>query len=177
MKKLMIILAVVASCMFTSCEKETWSEGDPAYEHVYYIGFEDWGNFKNNVAFSVKQGETIAVPVQFHSERIRNYDVVTFFYVSGTAVLGTDYQIVDENGSSMTPDSNGAFSLNWPKAVKGVKKIYIKALNGNTGTFTLQTFDPNAAEAISYTNTLNNSTNDYEVHSFTQNYKVTVTIE
>lgn len=177
MKRIMIILVAIASCMFTSCEKESWSEGDPAYEHVYYFGFEDWGKFKNDVTFSVNQGETLAIPVQFHSERVRNYDVVTYYYIGGSAVLGTDFQIVDENGTTISPDSNGAFPMNWPQAVKGVKNIYVEALNGNIGSFNVFTFDPNSAEEISYTNTLNNATNDYEVHAFTQNYKVAVTIK
>lgn len=180
MKKIMIILLALVPFFFAGCEGEDWSDGDPALEHVYYFGFEDWGKYKNDVKFTVNRGEMLAIPVQFHSERVRSYDVVAFYYVAGDAQRGTDYQIVDENGSVLTPDSNGAFTMVWPQAVKSVKNIYVKALNGSVGNFLVQTFDPNAAVPISNTDvstTINNATEDYEVRAFSQNYKVTVTIQ
>lgn len=179
MKKLLILLisVIAASGLFVSCEKDTWSEGDPAYEHVYYFGFQNWADLKNSVKINVNRGDTVGIPVQFFSERVRSYDVVAYYYVAGAAVRGVDYEIVDQSGAVLSPDANGAFSVNWPQAIKGVKRIYVKALNGSTGSLLVQTFDPNSAEPISYTNTMNNATTDYEVHAFTQNYKVTVTIK
>jgi hypothetical protein len=180
MKKLLFIFIALVSAILFSCEKETWSEGDPAMEHVYYYGFENWGTYKNDLKFTVNRGATLLVPVQFHSERVRAYDVTTYYYVAGTAVRGTDYQIVDESGSVLQPDANGAFAMNWPEAVKGVKNIYVKALNGAAGTFTLLTYNPNAEIPISNTDvstTTNNLTEDYEVRAFSQNYKVAVTIK
>jgi len=180
MKKILLAFMVLVPFIFTNCKKDPWNNGDPAYEHIYYYGFENWGNLKNDVKYNVSRGTTLAIPVQFQSERVRSYDVNTFYYVAGTAVRGTDYQMVDSTGTELTPDSNGAFIMIWPKAVKGVKNIYVKALNGSTGTFLVQTFDPNAAVPISNTDvstTTNNKTDQYEVRAYSQNYKVTVTIK
>ncbi|PXV63037.1 hypothetical protein CLV62_11678 [Dysgonomonas alginatilytica] len=176
MKKILLILLTIAAChTFTSCGDDDWGGGEPAMEHVYYIGFEDWGGWTNDVVFNVKQGEMLTIPIQFHSERVRSYNVVTYYYVSGTLIRGTDYQITDEAGNILQPDANGAFTTDWPQAIKGVKNIYVKALNASVGSFTVHTFDPN--DKISYTNTTNSITKDYEVRSFTQNYKVTVNIK
>ena len=179
MKKLVILFFAIVSVssLFVSCEKDTWADGDPALDHVYYFGFQNWADFKNSVQYDVAQGDTIGIPVQFYSENALSVDVVTYYYVAGDAVRGTDYDIVDENGSVLSPDSNGAFSLTWPLATKGVQRIYVKALNGSTGSFLVQTFDPTDAEGISYTNTMNNAASEYEVHAFTQNYKVKVNIQ
>lgn len=180
MKNIFLILIAFSTLFLYSCQEEPWDEGDPAMEHIYYFGFEDWGKLKNDVKFTLPKGETLAVPVQFHSERVRSYDVTTFYYVAGTAVRGVDYQVVDASGTVLNPDANGAFSLQWPQAVKGVQNIYVKALNGSNGSFTLQTFNPNAEVPISNTDpasATNNKTNDYEVRAFSQNYKVSITIK
>ena len=180
MKKLILLfIALVSfSALFISCDKEEWSDGDPAYNHVYFVGFQDWADYKNSVNFSVAQGDTVGIPVQFYSENPLDVDVVTYYYVAGNLQAGADFQIVDENGAVLTPDSNGAFSLVWPNAAKGIQRIYVKALTtGVTGSFLVQTFDPNDPDGISYTNLTNNITDDYEVHAFTQNYKVTVNIQ
>lgn len=180
MKKLLILAITAMSCLFSSCEKDEWSNGDPAFEHVYYYGFENWGTLRNDVRYNVVRGATIGIPVQFHSEQVRTYDVITYYYVAGAAILGSDYQIVDETGTVLTRDANGAFPMVWPQAVKGVKNIYVKALNGATGTFTLQTFNPNAEVPISnadVSTTTNNKTEKYEVRAFSQNYRVTITIQ
>ena len=63
-----------------------------------------------------------------------------------------------------------------------VQNIYLKALNGAKGDVTVMTFDPKDVDdagkiKISNSYTPNNITNEYEVHSFTQNYKVKVTIK
>lgn len=180
MKKLFILTIIAISLLFASCEKEEWRNGDPAMENVYYIGFENWGNLQNNVNYNVARGQTIGIPVQFHSEQVKKYDVETFYYVAGAAIRGTDYEIVDENGSVLSPDANGAFKIVWPKAVKGVKKVYVKALNGSTGSFMVQTFNPNAEVPITNANvnsTIVNKTNQYEVRAFSQNHRVRVTIQ
>ena len=174
MKKILYILTITAVCsLFFACSDDEWGNGDPAMEHIYYFGFEDWGRNDNKITFDVKQGETISIPVQFHSERTRSYDVTTYYYVYGNLTHGVDYQVVDENGGNLQPDANGAFSVQWPKAVKGVKSIYIKGLNASTGEFTLATFNPNDGK-IEHTNEniniTNSKTNEYEVRAFTQNY-------
>ncbi len=176
MKRILVILNVFLVFLFVSCQKDEWSDGDPAYDHVYYFGFENWGNLKNDVSYNVTRGDTIGIPVQFWSENPMDVDVITYYYVSGDAISGTDYEIVDEDETVLEPDTNGAFSMVWPGAVKGVKNIYVKALSGgSTGKFKLLTFDP--SKTISYTSTMNDSTANYEVHAFTQNYYVTVNIK
>lgn len=184
MKKMKFIISLFAmALLMASCEEEAWENGDPAMEHVYYFGFEDWGANNNQVKFTLKQGETLAVPVQFHSERIRNYDVVVYYYAAiaeGGAVRGTDYEIVSETGTVLNPNGNGAFEMIWPKAEKGVKHIYVKALNGSAPDLMLWTFDPLAEVPISnqdVSSTVNNKTTDYEVRAFSQNHRVSVLFE
>jgi len=180
--KLFFVFLTISFCM-AGCEDDAWGNGDPAMEHVYYFGFEDWGSNNNQVKFSVVEGEILSIPVQFHSERSRTYDVVVFYYAASTEggpVRGTDYQIVDENGTELSPNANGAFQMVWPKAEKGVKNIYVKALNGDAPDLVVWTFDPNSEIPISnqdVASTVNNKTGDYEVRAFSQNHRVTVEFE
>ncbi len=179
MKKILFLLLTVIGFTMTSCGGDDWTT-DPALEHIYYTGFEAWYNKSaNDITYTVKKGETVAIPIQFWSERVRSYDVTTFYYVTGSLVRGTDYNIIDANGTTLTPDGNGAFSFVWKQAVKGVQNVYVKAGN-KAGTFTLQTADPNSGITITnqdISTTVHNKTNDYEVRIFTQNYKVTVKVE
>jgi hypothetical protein len=179
MKKSIIsfIFVLTVSGIFLGCKKDAWKDGDPALANVYYFGFQNWADFKNSVKFNVNRGDTVSIPVQFYSEQVRSYDVSTNYYVTGAAVRGVDYNITDNAGIVLNPDTNGAFTIAWPQAIKGVKRINVKALNGSAKSFFVQTYNPNNTEVISYTSTMNNSTSDYEVHAFTQNYKVTVTIK
>ncbi len=179
MKKILLILTAISlSFTFTNCsDEDEWGDGDPAMEHIYYIGFQDWGKLKNDVVFNVNAGAVQAIPVQFYSERVRSYDVVTYYYISGTSVLGTDFQIVDENNNVVQPDANGAYKMDWPKAVKGVKNIYVKALKASAKPLIVSTFDPNAGEISHPDNITNSKTGDYEVRAFSQNYKVTVNLK
>jgi len=181
MKKLLyLVVCLMGMGLMTSCEDDQWSNGDPAYDHIYYIGFENWGKLKNDVTYNVKQGETVAIPMQFYCEFNRKYDVETYYYVEGSLSSGTDFQIVDETGNVLQPDANGAYKLVWPNALKGVKNVYVKALNGAKGKFSIQTL--NAEAAASLTNqdvetTIQHTESQYEVRVFTQNYKVTVNIQ
>lgn len=186
MKKIFALLLMAVCFTFMSCNNDEWDNGDPAMEHIYYFGFENWGQtsseFNNNkVVYKVKQGESLEVPVQFHSERIRSYDVTVYYYVStATANLkrGVDYEIVDESGAVLSPDADGAFKMVFPNATKGVKNIYVKTLaTGKKGSFDLLTFDPEADTIAHPDNITNSQTNEYEVRSFTRNYKVKVTVE
>lgn len=208
MKMLKYILpALLCAFAATACDDD-WGNDNPELEHVYYYGPEVWGyddikKGNNNVVhYEVAQGEIVAVPMQFWSEYVRKYDVVTYYYVTpkpegekyypdATAttdvayagpelVCGADYEVVDAEGNRLTPNAAGAYEVLWPNARKGVQNIYIKALNGRKGSFNVQTFDP--ASDIALTNqdvvsTIQNKTSDYEVRIFTQNYRVTVTIE
>lgn len=185
MKYIVGLLMAVVCFTFVSCDDDEWGNGDPAMEHVYYFGFENWGDDKNNfnnnkIQYNVNQGSTVEIPVQFYSERVRSYDVTVYYYVSTGASdmkRGTDYQITDANGTPLEPDANGAFSMTFAKAKKEVRNIYVKALNAGKGSFDVLTFDP-AAGAISHPdNIVNSVTNDYEVRAFTKNYKVKVNIK
>ena len=145
----------------------------------------------------------VAIPMQFWCEFIRSYDVTTFYYTtpkpidqqyyptpndtkkvkySGPELVrGVDYEVVDENGNVISPDSDGAFSFLWKNAQKGVQNVYIKALPGaKSGSFNLQTFNPASSVKLSnqdVESTVQSRTDKYEVRIFTQNYYVTVTIK
>lgn len=178
MKQLIYIFAAVLAMTVTACGNDDWGNDNPEMEHVYYVGFADWGKFKNDLVFNVVQGDTVGIPVQFFSERVRNYDVTTYYYIKSTTLtLGMDFQVVNADGQVLTPDNNGAYTLQWPKAQKGVQRVIIKALKGTKGKVEIHTFNPNDPEAISYAHTTNNKTDQYEVRAFTQNYKVTVNIQ
>ncbi|MBD5068447.1 MAG: hypothetical protein HDT51_03760 [Alistipes sp.] len=208
MKLLKYILPALACAFAATACNDDWGNDNSAMEHVYYYGPEVWGyddikiGNNNVVHYEVAQGETVAVPMQFWCEFVRKYDVATYYYVApkpagekyypnatATAavaydgpelVCGTDYEVVDAQGNKLEPNADGAYEMLWPNAKKGVQNIYIKALNGQKGSFNLQTFDP--ASDVELTNqdvetTIQHKTSDYEVRIFTQNYRVTVTIE
>lgn len=176
-KYLYIIFIALTASLFASCSDDEWGNGDPAMEHVYYFGFAEWSpKLDNKITYNTVQGETTAIPVQFHSERVRSYNVEVSYFVSGLTE-GTDYIVVDEKGTQIQKNANGGYSMIWPNAIKGIKDIYIKALNGNKGALKILTFDPNSPEVISYTNTTIAKTTEYEVRAFTQNYFVTLNIK
>ncbi|MDD2602264.1 MAG: hypothetical protein PHX91_04880 [Prevotella sp.] len=178
MKKIILFLAAIASIMMvTSCSKDEWSNDNSEMENVFYYGFQDWGKNKNDVKFNVTQGQTIAIPVQFFSEQVRDYDVQVYYFTTSKLTLGTDYVIVDSTGNTIPASDNGGWLMVWPKAKKGLQNVYVKALNGTKGTITLQTFDPNSTVPISFDYTTITKTEDYEVRAFTQNYFVTITIK
>lgn len=180
------VVAVIMALGCSSCSNDDWTY-DKSLEHVYFFGPQVWGydetkKGNNNVVFyDIEQGSTATVPMQFWSEFFRSYDVVTYYYtVSETLVLGKDYAVVDENGTVIDPDANGAYSFVWKNAQKGIKNIYIKAIpGGDTGTVTLQTADPSGATPVNndLTTTLQSKTSDYEVRIFSQNYKVAINIK
>lgn len=209
MKKFFYLLMAMSCCLtYTSCGDDNDWDYDHSLENVYYFGPEVWGydtNKKGNnnvVIYSVKQGGTVEIPMQFWCEFVRSYDVETYYYVtpkpagekyypspaSGSQVsydgtvltCGVDYEVVDAQGQRLMPNADGAYVMTWPNAVKGVQNIYIKALNGKTGAFNLQTFNPNSSTTLSnqdVESTVQNRTEQYEVRIFTQNYRVTVAVE
>lgn len=209
MKKIILMMLTLAGCLLnTACSDDEWGNDNAEMAHVYYYGPQVWGydsnkTGNNNVVFyHVNRGETVEIPMQFWCEFVRSYDVETFYYVTPKPagqkyyydvtnknqlaydgpelVRGVDYEVVDESGNTLSPNADGAFVMSWPNARKGVKNIYIKALNGKTGAFNLQTFDPNSDVTLSnqdVSTTIQNKTGDYEVRIFTQNYRVTVIID
>lgn len=193
--KIICICILTASCVLAGCsnDHDEWENGDPALAHVYYYCFEKWGNIPggNDVNYSVKQGETIAVPTQFYSSFTRKYSPVVYYYTAPilpkkgqtlteeeTLQCGIDYVVVDENGQELTPDASGAYEMVWPNANKGVQNIYIKTLNGKKGSFRVLTFAPDKKmDVTDVTTTTITKTDEYEVRAISENYYVTVVIK
>ncbi len=183
MKKLLYLLAAILLLSTVSCSDDDWGNDNAEYENVFYFGFQDWGKLKNDVTFSVSRGQTLSIPVQFWCRGTRSFDATAYYYIVSKLVSGTDYQVVDDQGTALTPDARGAYAMTWNLTATDttdnhrVQNIHIQALRGATGDVTVQTFNPNDTAAISNTYTPNNITSQYEVHAFTQNYKVKVTIK
>ncbi len=187
--KLMSLVGLLCGgLMFTACDNDDWGNDNEEKMNEFFFGFQDWGTLKNDVVFNVNQGSTVEIPVQFWCAGTRSFNAEAFYYVSSNLALGTDYQIVDANGSPLSQDARGAFVMTWdltsPDATNNhrVQNIYLKALNGAKGDVTVMTFDPKDVDEsgkikISNAYTPNNITSQYEVHAFTQNYKVKVTIK
>ena len=112
MKKIIYQIACVL-CIMTfglsqsSCSDDAWGNDNPETENVFYFGFQDWGRLNNGVAYTVNQGETLDIPVQFWCAGSRSFDAEAFYYVDSNLTLGTDYQIVDANGNALQQDAKG----------------------------------------------------------------------
>ncbi len=193
MKKLTILLITIVTCgLFTGCGNDDWSNNNPEMEHIYYYGL---GNVAfpggNELTYNVNQGETVTVPTYFWSVYTRPYSPVVTYYTAPILpdknnptpvqlVRGTDYEVVDKDGKTLTPDSNGGYSMTWQNAVGGSQNVYIKALNGAKGSLRVLTFDPAKEGSLDQTDVSSTTivkTNEYEVRAFTENYFVTVTIK
>jgi hypothetical protein len=202
MKKIFLTFAVIASFMMVSCEKDNvWGDGDTALEHVYYVGFYKSNAFGDYLTYEVaangttrwKYGTTatngtwvnteamnaVSIPLQFHSERIRVYDTETHFWITNDAgsalVAGTDYAVSLESGAAITPNA-GVYSLTWPQAKKGFQNVVIKRLTSATGKLKVNTLDPakGTPDPNKYLeSTVNNTTSEYEVRGFTEDYNRT----
>jgi hypothetical protein len=203
MKKTIYAFAVMAAMISVSgCKDDAWSS-DPALEHIYYVGFFKAGVFSdalnyeiatdgtarwrvNTAAWTVTGSDGVSsdIPFEFHSERVRSYDVTTFFWVSndGTSALvaGTDYAVLNESGATIQP-ADGKYPLAWPQAKKGKQTVRIKRLTSKQGVLKINTLDP-AKGAPATTedkyreSTLNNKTGEYEVRGLSHDFnKETVT--
>lgn len=178
MKKIIFaLMALVVGFTFASCSDDDWST-DPSLDHEYFYGFSDWGKYKNDVVFKIAQGETANIATHFWSERPQNgvNAEVAYYTVSDDLTLGVDYQVVDDNGGTLTPDANGGYKVVWENCTKGDKNINIKALSNKKGSVTVTTWNPSRTgdDAISFANTYIIKTDKYSVRAFTENYKVTV---
>ena len=195
-----IIVASVAICS-TGCEvHELWDDGRPDLEHVYYLILNQPNNQTDYLSYEIAQNGdarwrfganatsgtwqaseqwVASIPFSFRSERVRTYDVVSYFYVVSTLTAGTDYTVTREDGTVLTPGANGAYSVTWPQAIKGDQNIRIKRTQGSpNGTIRVQTFDPAKGIPVTsdVTTLVNNKTTDYEVRCSTYDInKVMVT--
>ena len=199
MKKIIYQIACMLSIVTlglsqSSCSDDAWGNDNQVTENVFYFGFQDWGKLNNGVTYTVSQGETLEIPVQFWCAGSRSFDAEAFYYVDSSLTLGTDFQIVDANGNALQQNANGAFTMKWQLTGNDytdnhrIQSIYFKALNGVTGDVIVSTYDPKDVDAdgkVRISNgstdgviyTPNNINSQYEVHCFTQNYKVKVTIK
>ncbi len=180
MKKIFFaMMALIFGLSLTSCSDDDWST-DPALEHEYFYGFNDWGKFKNDVSYQIQNGETAVLSTHFWSERpLSGVDAeVAYYTVSDNLTLGVDYQVVDDNGNALTAESNGGYKVIWKDCTKGDKDINIKALSSKKGKVIVQTWDParTGDDAIAFENTYIIKTAQYSVRAFTENYKQTVNI-
>lgn len=179
-------VALIASLFLVSCSDDDDWTYDKSLEHVYFYGPQVWGyddtkKGNNNVVhYDISVGGTAVVPMQFWSEFKRSYNVTTFYYTTGDLVRGVDYEVVDETGTAIQPDADGAYTMFWPHALKGIQNIYIKSLPGGaTGTVTLRTSDPAKEDPKNsdISSTVQSKTSDYEVRVFSQNFKVAINIK
>ena len=83
---------------------------------------------------------------------------------------GVDYTVTREDGTVITHNADGSYSLTWPQAKKAIQNIKIKRTQGSPdGTIRIQTFNPaNGVPVISDVSSLvNNKTAEYEVRCST----------
>jgi hypothetical protein len=195
MKKAALTLAA-ALFLLPGCHTvDTWGDGQPEKEHIYYVGFYKTNVFSDALNYEVakngaarwryqttawqptEEAFVAAIPFQFHSERVRSYDAVTKFWIVETGlVAGTDYNVVLD-GTTLTP-TGGVYSFAWPQTKKGVRDVKIKRLSQTNGSLKVYVIDPanGTPDPNKYeTSTLNNKTSEYEVRGFSADYgKVTV---
>ena len=206
MKKILFIVATVVAFVSTGCETHNvWGDGQPEKEHIYYVGFYKTNINTNYLSYEVAQNGNArwrfgtsatngtwestdeqgvaTVPFQFHSERVRTYNAVTYFWVTNEGAsdltAGTDYTVTLENGAALTPDASGAYSLTWMQTKKGIQNVKIKrSATAPNGTLKVNTLNPanGTPQQNDLSTTVNNLTAEYEVRGFTFDYnRVTIT--
>ncbi|MDR2148102.1 MAG: hypothetical protein LBE91_16780 [Tannerella sp.] len=206
MKKILFIMATIVAFVLAGCESHNiWDDGPPEMEHVYYVCFHKTNIQTDFLSYEVAQNGNArwrfganatagtwtttdeqwvaTVPFQFHSERVRTYNTVIYFWITndGTSALtaGTDYTVTLENGSALTPDANGAYSLTWAQTKKGIQNVKIKrSATSPNGVLKVNVLNPanGTPNASDLSTTVNNQTAEYEVRGFTMDYnKTTIT--
>jgi len=140
--------------------------------------------------YSEVANETMPMDFRFVSEHIRSYDVVTFFWVetrSGNLADGTDFTVHLENGTRLTPNAEGAYSLTWPKAEKSQQAVKIRRISSTVGEVRVMfLYRPRIKWLIEATDRvnrddldvtlLNNKTSDYTVRGFWHDYAFPVVV-
>ena len=196
-----IVIAAATVLFMTGCDvHDSWGDGRPDLEHTYILFVDQPDNQNDFLSYEVAQNGdakwrfgtatsgtwqpydekwVAKVPFDFRSERIRTYDVVSYIWIESTLTAGVDYVVSLENGTPMTPDANGGYTLMWPQAKRGNVIVNIKRIQGSpNGTLKVQTFDrAKGIPVISdMTSLINNKTAEYEVRSASLDVnKVTVT--
>jgi len=171
MKRPNIFLTLLLLCggLFSACEDKSYPAGLAEYEHHYYIVYVP----NNNSAVTVSKAQTglLKLPVQFYSSFTRTYDAVAHYAVvtpnvANPAVPGVDFQIVDRQGNTLQPDSQGKYSLLFPQARKATDTVYVKLLN-----------NPAPGRRIVEINFEDHITPDYRVDIFSTAFKRTLNID
>jgi len=215
------ISAVLLMMSVAGCNPyDTWPEGLPELEHVYYVSNVKTGNgteqdlqheiaadgtarFMNRIHYnpappagtplfewveSDEKNVTYPMRIRFISERVRSYDVETYFWVetrSGDLAAGTDYSVLTANGAQLSPNAQGAYTLTWPQAIKGEQQVKIKRLSAKTGELRLVFLD---RSRITFTATdipdrndlekslLNHAATEYTIRGFWHDYRYPVIV-
>ena len=206
MKKILFIMATAVILMSTGCEiHELWDDGIPEMEHVYYIGFYKSNIATDFLSYEVAQNGNArwrfganattgtwevtdeqwvaTIPIQLYSERVRSYDAVNYFWVynldGSSLTAGSDFTVTLENGTPLTPNANGAYSITWPQTKKGIQKVKIKrSATSPNGTLRVNLYNPDSGIPVitDLSTTIQNKTTEYEIRCMTQdNNKVTIT--
>lgn len=199
-----LTLALVLAFAFESCKDDAWTT-DPDLEHVYYVGFYKTGTFSDALNYEIDEDGNARwrigngawqntetknvssdIPFEFHSERVRNYDAVTYFWVTNidnsNLEAGIDFVIVDNSGKEIEI-KDGKYSITWPEAKKGIYTVNIKRLTTKTGALKVNTINPangtpDVSEDKYIESTRNNITDKFEVRGLTHDFnKVTVTLK
>ncbi|WP_353196644.1 hypothetical protein [Parapedobacter defluvii] len=168
-QNILITLLLLSGGLFFACEDKDYPAGLPEYEHHYYIVYVP--NNNSGITVNRSQTELIKFPVQFYSEFTRNYDAVAHYSVvtpdvPNPAVVGVDFQIVDQEGNVLQPGDNGKYSLVFPQAVKTKDTVYVKLLN-----------NPEPGTRMVEINFEDNITPEYRVDIFSTAFRRTLTIE
>lgn len=205
MKKNSFLIAIIAVLMSISCGKhQLWDDGLPEMEHVYYIGFYKSNIATDYLSYEIGQdGDArwryganptsgtwqatderwvATVPIQLYSERVRTYDAVNYFWVynleGSSLTAGSDYTVTLEDGTELTPNADGAYSLTWPETKKDVQRVKIKrAETAPSGTLRVNLYDPAKATPVitDLSTTIQNQTAEFEIRCMTQdNNRVTI---
>jgi hypothetical protein len=208
MKKIIFIFIALMLFGITGCEKDNiWGDGLPENEHVYYVSFykSNADNIHNNyLTYEIKVADgttrwkygtnatsgtwtptnelnVVSVPFEFHSERVRSYDAVSYFWITESDLaVNTNYMVTLENGTALTPNASGAYSLTWPQAKKGVQRVLIHrvAESDATGNLKLNILnpalgDPNPQDLETL---VNNKASEYEIRGTSSDFnRTTVT--
>jgi len=207
MKKIVNYICVALFLLsVTSCAiHDNWPDGDPALEHVYYVSVVknfnlsidrlDYEIDTDGVArrryvstaapttspweYSNENMVSNLIPIRFISERVRKYDVTTYFWIDETDLTAGDYSVLTENGTALTPDAQGRYSLAWPQAKKGIQNLKIRRNTSNTGSIRLNMLDRsrfvnNNFDRDNLDTFINNQTNDYQVNGLYFDYNMIV---
>jgi len=204
-KILFILLAPMLIFLVSCEKDNVWGDGLAKYDNTYYVtSYKDtYSNFltyeiANDGSTRSKEGSNatngtfgdygkawqsvgttgkVNVPFWLNSERTALYNPVSFVWITVTNALvaGTDYQVISASGTTLVPNSSGAYEMTWPQAKKGMQSLVIQRLSTKTGRLTLNVLNPSGG--VINTNDIslfvNNHTDQYEIRGISNDYNHT----